>query len=381
MIDPSFSEKQKELFESVVGFAREELNTNVHEDDEARRFPLEKWKKCGNLKLQGLCIPEAYGGAGLDAVTTAVALEALGYASEDGGLNFSIGAHLLACALPLALHGSKEQKEKYLPRLCRGELIACNAMTEPESGSNAFDMKTRAEKKDDGYSLNGTKVFLTNAPVADIFLMYALTDPEKGFYGGVSAFIIEKNKAIVCSPVKKMGLHTSPMGTINFGNMHVEKGAMLGKEGAGAMIFSESMKWERSLLSAMHVGTMRRMLEDSKERIRAAENRHSRDDLQGRHFKLADMALKTESARLLAYQAAAAIATKHDKALLYASMAKAFCSESLNEVCQMAFELACEEAQASSPGVERCLRDSAAAKIYSGTNEIQKNIIASFILK
>ena len=150
------------LRDEVISFAKQELNKNIIERDRAQEFPKDLWLKCGEMGLQGLPVPEEYGGAGLDALSTAIALDALGYGCEDGGLSFSICAHLLACVIPIINHGSEEQKKRYLPKLSNGTLIAVNAMSEPGSGSDAYNMKTRAIKEGDGYRINGTKIWSTN---------------------------------------------------------------------------------------------------------------------------------------------------------------------------------------------------------------------------
>src|SRR5687768_13576172 len=168
------------------------------------------------MALAGLPVSPEYGGGGLDPVTTAVALEALGYGCEDGGLVFSLCAHLLACVVPIWLHGSEEQRRRWLPTLCDGSRIAVNAMTEPDSGSDAFAMKTRAEPDGDGFRLRGTKTFSTNGPVADIALVYAVTDSEKGYHGGITAFIVETGVSGFQrgQTFSKMGLRTSLIGEV-----------------------------------------------------------------------------------------------------------------------------------------------------------------------
>jgi alkylation response protein AidB-like acyl-CoA dehydrogenase len=192
-MDFSLTEEQTLLRKEIIRFAQKELNKDVAERDRGQTFAHALWLKCGEQKLQGLPVPEEYGGQGLDPLSTAIALEALGYGCHDGGLVFSVCAHLLACVIPVWKFGSEEQKRHYLPGLCDGTLIAVNAMSEPDSGSDAFAMRTRAVSDGAGFRLSGTKTFSSNGPVADLAVTFALTNPEKGYYGGVTTFLVEKN--------------------------------------------------------------------------------------------------------------------------------------------------------------------------------------------
>jgi len=243
-MDFNLTDDQRIFRTEIVRFARKELNSGAIERDRDQEFPHDLWLKCGEMGLQGLPVPEADGGIGLDPLSTALALEALGYGCEDGGLAFSICAHLLACVVPIANHASEEQKQKYLPHLCDGTMIAVNAMSEPGSGSDAYAMKTRAVPDGDGYRINGTKIWSTNGPVADLAVVYAVTDAEKGYYGGISIFLVEKGTPGFAPGQKfeKMGLRTSPIGEIVLDDVWVPASAMLGSEGAGTLIFTQSME-------------------------------------------------------------------------------------------------------------------------------------------
>jgi alkylation response protein AidB-like acyl-CoA dehydrogenase len=170
-------EEQKLLRAQIIGFCEKELNKGVRERDREGTFPHDLWAKCGQMGFQGLPVPQDYGDAGLDTITTAVALEAFGYGCRDGGLVFSVCAHLLACVVPIWKHGSEEQKLRYLSKLCDGTLIAVNAMTEPNSGSDPFTMSTRAEPDGDDFRIRGTKIFASNGPVADLALV---STPKSG---------------------------------------------------------------------------------------------------------------------------------------------------------------------------------------------------------
>src|SRR5262245_61058645 len=207
-MDFTLSKEQQALRDNIIRFAHEVLNKNVTERDRSQEFSRELWKRCGEIGIQGLPVPEAYGGSGLDPLSCALALEALGYGCHDGGLVFSLCAHLLSCVVPIWKEGSESQKRRYLPGLCDGTLIGVHAMTEPMSGSDAFSLETRAERDGDGYRLNGVKTFISNGPIADLVIVFALTDATKGYYGGVTAFLVENGTPgfQVTQRFEKMGL-------------------------------------------------------------------------------------------------------------------------------------------------------------------------------
>src|SRR4029453_13031909 len=169
---------QQALRENIVRFSREVLNHGVIERDREQTFARDLWRRCGEVGIQGL--------------PTAVALEALGYGCHDGGLVFSLCAHLLSCVVPIWQHGTEAQKKRYLPGLCDGTLIGVHAMTEPGSGSDAFALRTKAERNGNGFRINGTKTFISNGPIADLVIVFAMTDASKGYYGGVTPFLVEK---------------------------------------------------------------------------------------------------------------------------------------------------------------------------------------------
>lgn len=217
-MDFDFTGEQKLLRDSIVKFARGELNAGVIERDRHQTFSRELWRRCAGVGLLGLPAPEAYGGTDLDPLSCAIALEALGYGCRDGGLVFSICAHVLACVVPVWLHGSAEQKERYLGGLCDGTLVGAHAITEPGSGSDTFAMRLRAERVGGDWRLNGTKTFISNGPVADVVVLFAVSDPDKGFHGGVTGFLVDRGTPGFSAGQKfdKMGLRTSPVGELVF---------------------------------------------------------------------------------------------------------------------------------------------------------------------
>jgi len=241
-MDFSLTEQQQQIRSHIVDFCRKEVNEGILERDRDQTFPHDLWLKCGQIGLQGLPVPEEYGGAGLDPVSTAIALEAFGYSCRDGGLTFAVCAHLLACVVPIWRSGSEAQKRQYLPRLCDGTLIAVNAMTEPDSGSDPFTMATRAEPEGDGFRINGTKIFASNGPVADLAVMYAVVPSgagSAGIRGGITGFLIEKGTKgfQVGQTFEKMGLRTSKISELIFDNVWVPATAVLGDVGAAISCF------------------------------------------------------------------------------------------------------------------------------------------------
>lgn len=380
-MDFSLTEDQRLFRKEIIRFAEKELNEGAQERDRDQAFPRELWLKCGEMGLQGLPVDEAYGGVGADPLTTAVALEALGYGCHDGGLVFSICAHLLACVVPVWKHGSKAQKDRYLPGLCSGTLIAVNGMTEPTSGSDAFSMATRAVRDGGGFRLSGTKVFSSNGPVADVAVVYAATDPDRGYLGGVTAFLVDRDTPGFRAGQKfeKIGLRSCLIGELVLEDAYVPETAVLGSVGAGGTIFTHSMEWERICLVASHVGTMERLLDQAVEyaRTRAAFGQKI-GKFQAVAHRIVDMKVRLEAARLLTYKAASRLEKARDVAV-DASVAKLFVSEALVTSALDTVRVFGGYGLMAEYEVERALRDSIASTIYSGTNDMQRNIVARWL--
>lgn len=380
-MDFSLTAEQRLIRQEIIRFAQKELNEGVQERDREHRFCRDLWARCGEMGLPGLPVPAEYGGSGLDPLSTALALEAFGYGCHDGGLVFSLCAHLLACVVPVWKHGSEEQKRRYLPGLCSGERIAANAMTEPGSGSDVFAMASRAERDGDGFRLNGVKTFCTNGPVADLLIFYAVTDKEKGYHGGVTAFLVETETpgCRVGQTFEKMGIRTSPIGEMVLEDVYVPESAVLGSVGAGATQFVESMDWERICLFASHIGTMERLLEKAVEHARTrTQFGQVIGKFQAVSHKIADMKMMLEAARLLTYRAAWNLGRSRSVSL-DASMAKVLVSESLVKTALETIQVFGGNGYMVEYEVERALRDAVGSRIYSGTNEMQRNIIARWL--
>jgi alkylation response protein AidB-like acyl-CoA dehydrogenase len=379
-MDFSFTKEQMRFKEAVVKFAQGELSNGVLERERKEEFYWDGWKKCADFGIQGLPIPEKYGGLGADVLTCVLTMQGLGYGCRDSGLLFAINSHIWTCEIPISTFGTDAQKEKYLPSLSKGTLIGGHAMTEPDSGSDAFSLRTTAVRKGDKYILNGTKMFVSNAPIADLLLVFACTDKSKGF-AGISVFIVEKDFPgfSVGRPLEKMGLRTSPTGEVILQDCEVPLDNRLGEEGAGSAIFNAEMEWERSCLFASHLGAMESQLESC---IKYANERRqfgkSIGKFQSISNKIADMKVRIEISSLILYKVAS-MKAQGKRAPLESAIAKLFISESYVASSLDAIQIHGGYGYMREFGVERDLRDSIAGKIYSGTSEIQRNIIASWL--
>jgi alkylation response protein AidB-like acyl-CoA dehydrogenase len=379
-MDFSFDPEQLSYKKSVLEFARNELVRDVVPLDRNSDFDREGFLQCARFGIQGLPIPEQYGGSAADPLTVVVAMEALGYACKDNGLLFSINAQMWSFELPILEFGSEQQKMRYLPRLCSGEMIGVHAMTEPQSGSDAFDLRTEAVKRDGRYVLNGSKMFITNAPVADSILVFASVDRSKGLQG-ISAFIVDKGTPgfSVSKHVEKMGLRTSPMGEIVLEDCEIPEENRLGAEGAGAAIFNCSMEWERGAILANYLGTMQRQIETC---VKYARERKQFGKPIGKFqavaHRIANMKVRLETSRWLVYRVGW-LKQQGKSAVMDAAIAKLYVGENLVQCCQDAIQIHGAYGYMTDPGIERDLRDSISSTIYSGTSEIQRNIIAAWL--
>lgn len=380
-MDFSITDEQRMFRDNIVRFSREVLNKDVAERDREQKFSPELWKKCAEIGIQGLPVPEEYGGSGLDPLSCAIALEALGYGCTDGGLVFSLCAHLLSCVVPMWLHGNEEQKKRYLPGLCDGSIIGVHAMTEPGSGSDAFALRTKAEPDGGGFRINGTKTFISNGPVANLVIVFAMTDAKKGYHGGVTAFLVESTAAGFQAGKKfdKLGLRTSPTGELVFDDLYVPAESILGTVGSGSVLFTHAMSWERICLFASHVGTMERLLEQSISYARTrTQFGQTIGKFQAISHRIADMKVQLEAARLLTYHSAWRLGRVRDSSM-DAAMTKLFVSESLVKAALATVQIHGGYGYMTETEVERYLRDAIGSTIYSGTSEMQRNIISRWL--
>ncbi len=383
-MDFALSDTQQSWQDAAIAFAREELDHDLNGRDERREFWREGWSRCARFGIQGLPIPEAYGGKGLDLPVTIAAMEGLGYGCADSGLIFAINASLWTNAIPLLKFGTEAQKRRFLPGLCDGTLLGANGASETEAGSDIFSMRTRAVRDGngdgDGWVLDGRKTWVTSGPVADLFVCYATTDPSKGILG-ISAFLVSRDTPgfRVVREIPKMGVRTVPMGELAFEACRLPGVALLGREGRGAEAFNCSMEWERGAILAASLGTMRRQLERCIQHARArTQFGKAIGKFQAVAHKIVDMKVRLETCRPLVYKIGWLKAQGRD-ATAEAAMAKLHVSECFVKNSLDAIQVFGASGYATETGIERDLRDSVGSLIYSGTNEIQRNILAQHL--
>jgi alkylation response protein AidB-like acyl-CoA dehydrogenase len=339
-------------------------------------FTSAEWKLCASLGLLGLSIPEKYGGEGCGFLATARAAEAFGRGAPDMGLIFATMAHLFACAMPIAEHGHEEMRHVMLPRLSSGEWVGANAITEEGAGSDVTRLATSAERDGDAYVLTGEKSFVSNGPVADVFVVYATSQPEFG-YLGVSAFVIERGTPglVIGEPFGKLGLDRCPAGTLRLDRCVVPARRRLGGEGQGAAIFQAAMRWERTCLFAAYVGRTERLVELCADHARTRiQFGRSIGSNQAISHRLARMRVRLEAARLLLWRACWLL-EQAEPASAEVAMAKLAISEAAAESAMDAVRIFGGDGIRSDRGIERELRDAVPSLIFSGTSEMQLELI------
>lgn len=376
-MDFDLTDEQERYRQSVRRFAEQELNDDVLGRDARHEFSRDGWERAARFGIHGLPVPKEYGGSGADTVTVVTALEALGRGCSDSGLLFALSAQMWSCEIPLVKFGSEEQKQRYLPGLCDGSLMGVHAMTEPGSGSDAFSLTTTATKKRGTYVLNGTKTFITNAPLADVFVIFATLDPAKG-WSAVSAFLVDRDNPglTVGQPFRKMGLRTCAMSEVTLSDCEVGPQGLLAREGAGMAVFNHSIDWERSFILATAVGTMARQLQRTVEFARQREQfGQAIGKFQSVANHVVDMKVRLETSRLLIYHLAWLKNTGRSTAL-ESAMAKLYVSECYVQSGLAAVQVHGGRGYLEEAEIERDLRDAVGSRIYSGTSEIQRNIVA-----
>ncbi|HYK09530.1 MAG TPA: acyl-CoA dehydrogenase family protein [Gemmatimonadales bacterium] len=363
--------------ESVTAFAKKELVDDIARRDRAGEFPRELWRACGRFGIQGLPVPKEFGGRGLTALSTAHAMEALSAACPDAGFLFALSAQMWIVEMPITRVGSEEQKRRLLPGLCDGTLVGALAMSEPGSGSDAFSLQTRAEAVDGGYRLTGTKTFVSEGPVADVFVIFATIDPSLGL-SGITPFLVERDRPglHVGEPVPKMGLRTSPMSEISFSDCRIPAENRLGREGRGAQLFNDTMEWARSCILALAVGAMRRQLDAS---VKYAQERKqfgvAIGTYQSVQRRLVEMKVLLEGARMALYRAIWAKQEGKDAGSA-AAIAKLVISEAWVQSGLHAVQVRGGYGYTESYGAERDLRDAVGSLLFAGTVDMQQNLIA-----
>jgi alkylation response protein AidB-like acyl-CoA dehydrogenase len=343
-------------------------------------FPWDKWKliqECGILRLP---FEECWGGLGQDLRTTMYLLEGLGYGCRDGGLNFSVSTHLVSTGIPIQAFGSAELQARYLPGICAGETIGAHAITEPDGGSDALAMRTRARRDGEHYVLNGSKTFVSNGAVADLFVVYARTHPDAGPLG-LTPFLVEGGTPgfQISNPISKMGLRTSPLTELFFHDCRVPAGNVIGRPGGGFIVLDHVMKWEILCSFVINLGEMEHRLERC---INYARTRTQFGapigSYQAISHKIADMKVGVEVTRKCLFDAADAVTHKRD-ATIDVAIAKLVASEHNLASASAAVQIFGGNGYLVEYGLEKDVRNAFAGTIYSGTSEIQRNRIASML--
>lgn len=381
-MDFSWPEEYIEFKKKVILFAQETLNADVQERDRDGLFSRANWQKCADFGIQGLSLPKRLGGSTeeIDLLRAVFAMEGFGYGCEDNGLALGLNAQMWTVQIPIFQFGNEEQHQRYLPDLASGKKIACHALTEPDAGSDIYNMKMTAQKVEGGYILNGSKRLITFAPIADLALVFANVYPEKGKWG-VTAFVVEKdNPGYTASPVKeKMGMRTVPIGELEFKDCFVPEKDRLGGEGAGFSIMNHSLEYDRCCILASQLGAMERQLEKSIEFARDRKQfGQAIGKFQAVSHRIAEMKLRLETSRMLLYKVAW---LKHNgkSAMLDAALLKLHLSECFIESSLDAVRIRGGSGYLTENQVERDVRDAVGGVLYAGTSDIQRNIIASLL--
>lgn len=374
-MDFSLSAQQAELKKDAVTFAQDELVSDSVWGDVMEGFQQDDWDKCAKKGVLGWLAPENLGGSGFDTLTYMIGMEGLGYGCNNNGLLFALNAHILSVQMDVIRYGSDEHLEQFASKLISGEWVGANGMTEPETGSDCYNLSTTAERKGDVYILNGRKSMITNAPVADMFIIYATVNKAKGFMG-VTAFLVEKDTPglEVSPPFHKMGLKTAPMSMLHLNDCEIPVANRLGNEGNGVAIFKHSMTWERGCILASYIGTMERQLEES---IRFASERVQYGQPIGKYQsvsnRIVDIKLRLETSRALLYKAGW-VHSQGMNADQEIAMAKLYVSECMVQTSLDSIQVHGGYGYTAEFGKE--LADAVGARIYSGTSEIQRENIA-----
>ena len=373
------TQAHEELRAKIRAFAEEEIKPIAFLLDQQNEFPDEAIRKLGEMGLMGIPFPKEYGGAGLDALSYAIAVEEL--ARVDGGAGVILSAHVSLGSWPIFAYGTEEQKQKYLVPLAKGEKIGAFGLTEPNAGSDAGGTETTAVLKGDHYVLNGGKIFITNAPKADTYVVFAVTTPDIGTRG-ISAFIVEKGwKGFEFGDhYDKMGIRSSSTAELIFNDVKVPKENLLGKEGEGFKIAMATLDGGRIGIAAQALGIAQGAYDAAvayaKERVQFGKPIGFQQAIS---FKIADMATKLRCARFLVYSAAE-LKEEHAPYGMESAMAKMYASDIALEVTNDALQIHGGAGFMKGMEVERAYRDAKITTIYEGTNEIQRVVIASHIL-
>lgn len=375
-MDFRLSDEHKLLCEMYEKFAQNEVKPLAQEVDEEEKFPLETVKKLGRYGMMGIPFPKEYGGAGGDSLAYVMAVEELSKVCGTTGV--VVSAHTSLCCSPIYEFGTESQKRKYLPKLLSGEYIGAFGLTEPGAGTDAAGQQTKAVLDGDHWVLNGTKIFITNAGHADIFIIFAMTDKSLGTRG-ISAFIVERTFEgfRVGKEEKKMGIRGSSTCELIMENCIVPKENLLGDINKGFKIAMKTLDGGRIGIAAQALGIGEGAIDEAVKYVKERKQFGKRiSQFQNTQFKLADMRTRMQAAKWLVYVAA----MKKDSGEPYsedAAMAKLFAAEAASEVARQAVQLFGGYGYTREYPVERMMRDAKITEIYEGTSEVQRMVIAS----
>lgn len=374
-----FTETQTMIRDAARSFAQEKLAPNAAEWDRTSKFPTKAIAEMGGLGFMGMQVPEEWGGSGVDHVAYALAVEEI--AAGDGSCSTIMSVHNSVVCMPILKFGTTEQKEKFLKPLARGEMLGCFCLTEPQAGSDASSLKTRAKRDGNHWVINGTKQFITSGGQADVAIVFAVTDPERG-KKGISAFIVPTKKVAgwtVARVEEKLGLHASETCQIVLDNCRLTPDHMLGQEGEGYKIALANLEGGRIGIAAQSVGMARAAYEAAVAYAKERETFGKKIiEHQAVAFKLADMATQIEAARLMILNAAR-LRDDSQPCLTEAAMAKLFASEMAERVCSDAIQIHGGYGYLKDFPVERIYRDARICQIYEGTSDIQRLVISRAI--
>jgi alkylation response protein AidB-like acyl-CoA dehydrogenase len=374
-----WTEEQRDLRDGIAPWC-EAFSEGHLARDGASEFDPRVWKLVRESSILGLPFQERWGGLGQDLPTTMYVLEEFGRRCRDGGLSFSISTQIVSAGIPLQRFGSERLKERYLPGICDGGTVTAHAITEPDSGSDALAMRTRARPDGDGWILDGGKTFITNAPIADLITVYARTDPDRGPLG-ITAFLVERGTPglTIGPPMEKMGLKTSPLAEVHLDSCPVPHDRVLGRPGLGFLILDHVMKWEILLCFVIALGEMQHRLERclayAKERRQFGKPIGSYQSVAN---KLVDMKIGIETARLWMYETARRLQDRQDVQSEIA-VCKLLVSEANLASALSAVQIFGGSGYMAETGLEKDLRDAVGGTIYSGTSDIQRNRIAAML--
>jgi alkylation response protein AidB-like acyl-CoA dehydrogenase len=377
-VDFELAPEQREIQELAREFAAREIEPNAAEWDREHRFPRAVFSQLAELGLMGTCIPEEYGGAGADFLSYILVLEELSRA--DAGVGVTVAVHTSAVTLPLLAFGTDEQKARFVPPLARGEHLGAFALTEPEAGSDAGALRTRAEPDGDGWRITGAKQWITNGRYAGTFLLFARTDQETPGARGVSAFVLDADHVSVTRDEEKLGLNSSTTNDIVVEGALVGRDRLLGEEGHGFRIAMATLDGGRIGIAAQAVGIAQAAYDVARE---YAKERHAFgrpiSKFQAIQHKLANMATEIDAARLLTYRAAT-LRERDEPHTEAGAKAKLFASEMARRQTGEAIQILGGYGYTKEFPVERYYRDAKITEIYEGTSEIQRLVIARSIL-